>query len=193
MNNSEREIKINILNQAYDESRYHRNFHQILFSLSITIFTSLLGLQVSYNFIKEMQLVPLIIFISGFYIILPAYFVKMIADYHLSISKLNIVINNLTEELIKSFDSDFTYNSSFVDVSPSIFKSISFYKYREKIDKINFEMRSKPEKHKKHIERKINVSLLGTGRGHKFFIFILLTLVIANILITVVYSPLINF
>jgi hypothetical protein len=185
MDNSEREIKLNILNQTYDESRYHRNFHHILFSLSITIFTTLLGLQVSSSFIKEIQSVPLIVFVTGFYILLPTYFIKMIADYHLTISKLNIVINKLTEELIRSFDSDFTYNSSFVGIPANIFKKNSFYKYREKLDMINIKFGNKTEK---DLDVMINRSLLKTGSGHKFFIFILITLVVANVLITIVYT-----
>ncbi len=94
-----------ILNQAFEESRYHRRFHHTVYTLFMTIYIALLGFQISFT--EQIEQIraqtPLVItFVVIFLVLIPIYVLYIIVDYHKRIATINSLIANLWE----SKDSD---------------------------------------------------------------------------------------
>jgi len=166
------QTQASLLEQAFEESRYHRNFHHFVFHFIITLYTALLGFQIANPFKPdEISIQLLVLYGLIFYIVLPFYFRNLILKYHITISKLNIIINDIIKEMIKHDDSSFDYNKSVMNISPELFQTFTFYKYKKAITGLN--------------DNLIDKKLANTGRGHKFFIKVSLYLVVINLAFTI--------
>lgn len=94
------DLMICILNQAFEESRYYRKFHHILYTLHMTLFLTLLGVQIANPTIMTTirnDSLKTLIFVGVLLLLLPAYVIYVIFRYHVVHAKLSSLIAVLAE------------------------------------------------------------------------------------------------
>lgn len=146
-----------VIASASEESRYHRQFHHLIFTTFFALYLTLAGFQLSEpcavtNVMNRPELyLPVGLCL---YFLLPAVIIYIIGSYHKSICRLNRVIafytqKPITENEIKEAQSE-----------------LFFHKYLDK--------------HRK------GTCYLFIGRGHWLFIGTIVVLVILNLYISIV-------
>jgi hypothetical protein len=96
-----------ILNQAFEESRYHRQFHHVVYTLFITIYIALLGFQISNPDSIEVirgQTIVAVLFCICIFFIIPFYICYVIVNYHETIAYLNSLIATISIPLASNLD-----------------------------------------------------------------------------------------
>ncbi len=150
------------LSQTFEESRYYRRFHHTVYTLFITVYIALLGLQISFpehiGKIRD-EAVLAFLFIFFIVIIVPGYVLWILMNYHKRVANLNSLIANIAAN-----DEDF---KKFVDKHDSelvgAFNEFVYDKYRDVAS------------HKR--------CYMGVGSGHWFFIITFLIIDICNLAI----------
>lgn len=150
----------NLLNQAFEESRYYRKFHHTIFVLAVTLYAGLIAIQL-HKPIHIKNEFALYFFVSVILIFIPGYFSYLIYEYHKRISKINVVISILSRNFLKSIRIDDP------EVPSECLDEFLFKKYGDAAIARNC------------------YSNCTVGKGHWFFIAIVILLVLVNVVILV--------
>lgn len=146
-----------MLEQAYEESRYHRQFHHFLFGTLITLYTALLGFQVSNsNCFVSISTVNIVSLCVGLYVVIPCVFIYLFWTYHNRIAMLNVLIGSIIKENMDSVHLHESVDNIIVD-------NFSFKKYIDGVSQRSF---------------------FSIGSGHPFFIKTFFLFVFINSLVT---------
>ena len=144
-----------LLTQAFEESRYHRRFHHTIFILAVTLYTGLLALQLNGQ-VKICDSGTKWFLVIGVGIIVPAYLCWLIVQYHVTTPKINYVIYKLGTSKYKACRHD-PLLPHFDHQALNVFL---FKKYGVAVSE--------------------NKDIKFIGRGHWFFIGIIVLLVAMN-------------
>lgn len=158
-----RELDSIILTQLYNESRYYRQFHHFIFSLAITLYSAIMGLQIpNSNFFCTVGILPIIAFVIVFYILFPIIVIKLIKQYHIRIANLYATKGRIIKQYLQEKENK---NCALSKLPRSMFDIVTYSKYCKAQHSTDFKK---------------------TGKGHKYFIVCILFLLITNIITTVV-------
>ncbi|PTQ97472.1 hypothetical protein C8R30_11151 [Nitrosomonas nitrosa] len=150
-----------LLNQAFEESRYYRKFHHTVFVLTATLYAGLMALQLNANnslcISSDTITFCLLAFVIVF--VIPGYFCYLICEYHEKISKINAVISIYSRNLLKSI------RINDPEIPQECLDEFLFKKYGDAV-----------------IARNCCFNR-AVGKGHWFFIVIVLLLVLINVVI----------
>lgn len=149
---------IEIITNAYEESRYHRQFHHTLFNIYFALYLALLAYQLTNRGeIKKIAandwlMIPVALTL---YAILPILLSVIFFRYHDTIARLNRLIAEVA-------------GSAPTGVDKAIYDQLTFQKYREAF-----------------LAGKCTFT---TGRGHWFFLLNLWFLTVLNLYVSVIIS-----
>jgi hypothetical protein len=149
-----------ILTQAFEESRYHRNFHHVIYTLFMTLYIAFLGFQISApDQIEAIRgQVGVSIGVGAIvFLLIPAYICYLIVTYHKTIVHLNAIIA-FTAVLPDDIASSVAKNPTLARA----FDVMLFKKYQKAID---------------------GRSPMLIGRGQWFFLVTFIMLVVCDLLV----------
>ena|SRR5712691_1133694 len=158
------EMKVVVLNQSFEESRYYRRFHHTVWTLFVTFYILLLGAEVSSpgNF-SRMRPEPRlwIPFSLLLFLLIPGYVSRIVLRYHRTIATLNSLIANLMPDHaeIEALCGNVGRRREFV----AAFHEFAFLRYKGIIE--------------------TGANPYFVGAGHWFFLFSLWGLVLCDLLL----------
>jgi len=151
-----------ILNQAFEESRYHRRFHHVVYTLFMTLYLAFLGFQISFpsniEAVRGQTTLAVILGICIF-LLIPLYICYVVLTYHKTIARLNSLIANINIPL----DSDLDLSVKSSETFRKALATLLFGKYKGVIAN--------------------NRNPILVGRGHWFFLVTFLLLVVCDFLV----------
>lgn len=158
----------NLLNQAFEESRYYRKFHHTIFVLAVTLYAGLIAIQL-HKPIQIKNEFALYFFAGVILIFIPGYISYLIFTYHVKISKVNAAISIISSNLLKSVKIDDARIHP--DLIDKLLDEFLFKKYGDAVASSNC------------------LSKCAVGKGHLFFITTIWLLVMTNVVLLSINSP----
>jgi hypothetical protein len=161
MKNDDVSIYCSLLREAYQQARYYRAFHHIIYTLFMTAYCALLGIGITRYTSMPSSKIPIIlgiVLIILFFIILPIYIIiQIFFGYHRVITQISSVAGSIGKYLWT------TINKHPEDINKDSLDTFFFRKYIVSVNE--------------------NISSKFIGPGHWFFTITLSIVVIVNIIV----------
>ena len=170
------EKEIDVLNvliaQAFEESRYHRRVHHLIFTVAVSLYSALLGFQLAYPIdTTKYSTGSVAILVLLLFLILPGYFSWYVLHRHRILGKVNFSLACLADRLaLLTTAKTITASDGVVWGVPvdSLKKFVAFH-YKEPLERGD--------------------SIMTVGNGHWFYLAVLVSLFFSNGILFAAHIP----